>query len=152
MRRFLPSLFRRRRVRTRALLQIEFVECGAAALGIILDYFGRRETLPRLRALCKVSRDGSGASAIMRAGRELGLCFVMLGTLALVAPSMAAAVLPKIFFDAILGEGATHWLRPALIGMAVTAAILSALTVLQQRALAKVEMNLAVRSASEFFW
>jgi NHLM bacteriocin system ABC transporter peptidase/ATP-binding protein len=231
------------------MLQIEFVECGAAALGIILDYFGRQETAPRLRALCKVARDGSAAAAILKAARELGLearalrceieqlrgleppfivfwefnhyivvegigrkkvfvndpacgrravsmaefdggftgvvltfrkgpgfrkgaqrpsawlslrrrlqgqslglCFVMLGTLALVFPGMVAAVLPKIFFDSILEQGAAHWLRPTLAGMAVTVVLLSALTLLQQRALSRLEANLAVRSASEFFW
>jgi ABC-type bacteriocin/lantibiotic exporter with double-glycine peptidase domain len=76
----------------------------------------------------------------------------MLTTLALVAPSMVAAVLPKILFDSILEQGAAHWLHPALAGMAATAMVLGALTVLQQRALSCLEANLAVRSASEFFW
>jgi NHLM bacteriocin system ABC transporter peptidase/ATP-binding protein len=237
------------RVRTRPILQIEAVECGAAALGIILDYFGRRETAPRLRTLCQTGRDGSAAAAILRAAREcglaarawrcdteqlrtlnppfivfwefnhyvvvegigrakvfvndpawgrravpmaefdsgfsgvaltfekgpafqkggprpsawrslrrrlhgqsLGLCFVMLSTLALVFPSMVAAVLPKVFFDSMLDEGAAHWLHPTLAVMAVTAVLLGALAVLQQRALARLEANLAVQSASEFFW
>ena len=244
----LRDIVRRRRVRTRSSLQIEFVECGAAALGVILDYFGRHETPHRLRALCNVGRDGSGAAAILNAAREcglesralrceieqlrqlptpfivfwefnhyivvegiakkvfvndpasgrraidipefdagftgvaltfqtgpgfrkagrrpsafralhrrlqghaVGLCFVMLSTLALVAPSMIAAVLPKIFFDSILGQGASHWLRPVLAGMAITAVLLGGVTLLQQRALARVESNLAVCSASEFFW
>ena len=248
----MPSLFPnflRRRVRTRATLQMEFVECGAAALGIVLDYFGRHETAPKLRAFCKVTRDGSGATAILRAAREFGLearalsceieqlrrleppfivfwefhhyivvegighkrvfvndpasgrravqmaefdrgftgvvltfqkgpgfrkggkrpsawrslrrrlqgqtpglCFVMLTTLALVVPSMIAAVLPKIFIDSILEQVAAHWLHPALAGMAVTGMLLSALTVWQQNALTRLESNLAVRSASELFW
>ena len=249
MRTMFPTLFRRRRVHTRPILQIEFVECGAAALGIILDYFGRRESASRLRTLCQTGRDGSAAAAILRAAREcglvarawrceieqlrtlnppfivfwefnhyvviegigrakvfvndpawgrravpmaefdggftgvvltfekgaafqkggprpsawrslrrrlqgqsLGLCFAMLSTLTLVFPSMVAAVLPKVFFDSMLEEGAAHWLRPTLAVMAVTAVLLGALTVLQQRALARLEANLAVRSASEFFW
>jgi ATP-binding cassette subfamily C protein len=62
-----------RRVRTRTAFQVEFVECGAAALGIILDYFGRIEPASRLRTLCGVGRDGAGAAALLRGARELGL-------------------------------------------------------------------------------
>src|SRR5262249_56909012 len=63
-----------------------------------------------------------------------------------------AAVLPKSFCDSILGQAAAHWLHPALAAMAITAVLLSAITVLQERAVARVESNLAVRSASEFLW
>lgn len=238
-----------RRVRTPSVLQMESVECGAAALGIVLGYHGKRVALEKLRIECGVSRDGSKASNIIKAAQRMGLkaagykrepdqliqmvlplivfwnfnhfvvvegfgpnevylndpatgprvvtaqdfdegftgvvlemtpgpdfepggddpsvlkaiarrlqgawvslVFLILVGLLLVVPGLLVPVYTKIFIDEYLIGQHSAWVRPLLLGMALTAVVRGLLSWLQSHVLNRLRTQLAISMSSQFLW
>ncbi len=53
--------------------QLEWTDCGAASLAMVLGFHGKHIALDRVRAALAVSRDGVSARAIVEAAGQLGL-------------------------------------------------------------------------------
>lgn len=241
--------FKNQRKKTPTVLQMEAVECGAAALAIILGYFGRFVPLEQLRISCGVSRDGSKASNVVKAARSYGLAargykkelhelqdvplpaiifwnfnhflvlegfgkkrvylndpgcgprvvspqefdeaftgvvltfektpeftavgrkagifkflknrlpgsrlamtYIVASTLALALPNLVIPIFSKIYVDNILIGEMHSWLTPLIVIMVLVALVKGTLTYLQQRALLRLELKLALGASSKFFW
>jgi HlyB family type I secretion system ABC transporter len=99
------GLFRKRRKRIRKIdhiLQIDEMDCGAACLGMICRYFGRKVSLARIRQLCHTAIDGTSLKAISRAATELGL--------AARALKISLRNLPLMPLPAIVHWEGNHWI------------------------------------------
>ena len=237
------------RVKTPTVLQMEAVECGAAALAIVLGYFKKYVPLEQLREACGVSRDGSKASNIVKAARTYGmnakgfrfeieellalrkpiivfwnfnhflvvegeskkgihlndpaagprvvsrdefdksftgvalviepsesflpdgkaetiftrlrsrlpitepaLHFLVLAGLLLVIPGLVLPTFAKSFVDEFLIGRMDSWVKPLLLGMALTMTVQGLLTALQKYYLLRFQTKLAVTTSGKFLW
>lgn len=78
------------------------------------------------------------------------MTYVVLAGLFLVIPGLVVPAFSRVFIDNILVGQMTGWLRPMLIGMAVTMLIQGGLTWLQQHYLLRFETKLAISSTAKF--
>lgn len=237
------------RAKTPTVLQMEAVECGAAALSIVLQHYGRYVSLEELRIACGVSRDGSKASSVVRAARAHGLkaqgmrleidalyhydcpmilfwnfnhflvleglndkkawindpatgprtvgmdefnrsytgvvllfepephferspdpngivvalgrrlrnvraaaAYVLLAGLGMVLPGLAIPVFSQVFVDSYLIGRLQGWVKPLLLGMALTAVLRALLTWLQLSYLLRLETRLSLTASANYFW
>jgi HlyB family type I secretion system ABC transporter len=81
--------------------QIDEMDCGAAALGMICRHFGRNVSLARIRRLCFTSTDGTSLKAICNAATELGLSARAL--------KVTPRNLPQMPLPAIVHWEGNHW-------------------------------------------
>ncbi|MBI5346860.1 MAG: ATP-binding cassette domain-containing protein [Chlamydiae bacterium] len=65
--------FKRKRIKTPTIIQMEVAECGSTALAIILAFYKKFIPLEELREICGVTRDGSSAFQLIKAARTLKL-------------------------------------------------------------------------------
>ena len=84
------------------LEQIDEMDCGAASLGMICRYFGRKVSLSRIRQLCHTATDGTSLKALCRAASELGL--------AARALKVSLRNLPMMPLPAIVHWEGNHWI------------------------------------------
>src|SRR5206468_1450592 len=99
------GLFRKRSKRVRKIdhiMQIDEMDCGAASLGMICRYFGRKVSLARIRQLCHTATDGTSLKALSRAATELGL--------AARALKISLRNLPLMPLPAIVHWEGNHWI------------------------------------------
>ena len=60
-------------VKVPLIMQMEYVECGAASLAMILAYYGKYVPLEQVRRDCGVSRHGARASNLITAAENYGM-------------------------------------------------------------------------------
>ncbi|MCP4662722.1 MAG: NHLP family bacteriocin export ABC transporter peptidase/permease/ATPase subunit [bacterium] len=83
-------------------------------------------------------------------GSQAALVFVLLAGLALVVPGLVTPVFTKVFIDQVLLRNHREWLGPLLVGMGVTAAMIGALTWIQQSYLLRLETKMALAASGRF--
>jgi NHLM bacteriocin system ABC transporter peptidase/ATP-binding protein len=127
--------------------KVSWDEFDQSFTGVVLTF----EKTPEFQ---KGGRKASLWEALSRRlrGNRISLLYVVLATLALVAPGIAVPVFARVFVDRILIDGLHDWLRPLLLAMSLAAIAVAVITWLQQSVLLKMEMSLSLRGSAQFFW
>lgn len=85
-------------------------------------------------------------------GAERAVLYLVLVGLALVVPGLVIPAFTSIFIDRVLVDGLHSWASALIGGMVATAVLLGVLTWLQRYYLLKLEMRIALSTASAFVW
>jgi NHLM bacteriocin system ABC transporter peptidase/ATP-binding protein len=85
-------------------------------------------------------------------GLNDAIAYIVLVGVALVLPGLVVPVFTSVFIDKLLISGMESWLKPLLLGMVITALLRVALTWLESYYLLRVRTQIALASASKFFW
>jgi NHLM bacteriocin system ABC transporter peptidase/ATP-binding protein len=122
-------------------------EVDKAFTGVVLAF-------ERGEAFRKFGSKPQGTRLLLRELRnsKAAVALLILVSVALVIPNVVAAGFSKIFVDDILIRHTRSWLVPLLIGMALTAALRAALTIVRQSLLTRLQAKLAVVTTSRFLW
>ncbi len=122
-------------------------EFGESFTGVVLAFepspeFQRGGKMPSLaKALVGYLRD-----------TQSGIAFLLVASIALFVPGIAAPAFTAVFVDDILIAQFRDWLPPLLIGMAMTALVRATLVWLQQQSLIRLEQRLAVGMGARLLW
>lgn len=127
--------------------RIDMNELDLAFTGVVL-------VMEPAASFKKMGAKPNGLRLLLRELRnsKKAVALLALVSLALIAPGIVAAGFSKIFVDDILIQHTTGWLRPLLVGMAVTAVIRAVLIMLRQSLLTRLQAKLAVVMSSRFLW
>jgi NHLM bacteriocin system ABC transporter peptidase/ATP-binding protein len=86
------------------------------------------------------------------AGGGSAIAFLVVCGLALVIPGMVIPVFSRVFIDEILVSQRESWLKPLLMGMALTGVLRAAIKAFEQYYLLRVETKMALAGSAKFFW
>jgi NHLM bacteriocin system ABC transporter peptidase/ATP-binding protein len=100
---------------------------------------------------------GASAGLLAQLGHRLAGCHVGIGIIAwlslmLVIPGLVLPGATKAFVDDILVKRFEGWLSPLLVGLAVMFVLQIALSAVQQMALVRLELKLALEESARFTW
>jgi NHLM bacteriocin system ABC transporter peptidase/ATP-binding protein len=127
--------------------RVTWAELDEAYTGVVLTFepgegFVRAGDAPSL----------AGGLRSRLSGSEAAVAFAVIAGLALVVPGLLVPTFARVFVDRILVQSLDAWIKPLLIGMALTAVLRGALTWLRAHYLLRLETKLSVTGGGRFFW